>query len=458
MSDNDFDFEDTGVAGPLTFDTFGCDVFHENPDTPDRVPPDVRLTRDFFSGDLRLPGWGEVEIWGFEDDESNVEEPFPSALIRVRQGQVVHSTVKSSKGTHTIHHHGIEPTPFNDGVGHTSFEVSGHYTYQWLASSAGTYFYHCHKNTTLHFEMGMYGFLIVDPPSGPGKAFEGGPDYDVEALWAFDEIDPRWHDLNQDAGLCGEDEGLNDFNPAAFLISGVVAPQSDPLITQSGVAVDAHSGQSILLRVLNAGYTIQSITIGQAGDPLDMQVISVDGRALGGSPPGSEPWSRPFAIVPGQPFELTTAQRYDILLVPSAAGEYSVHVDFLQWIRRKRLGVAETVIRVTTGGTDDPPPDGEDPESEAADTLSVSRSVFRVERRRWRIEGSSSVPGPGNTVTVHVGPNVSGPVLGTASVDTSGSWTLTRRRSSLEPDATRTISVESSEGGKLEGVPVKVRN
>ncbi len=167
--------------------------------------------------------------------------------IRVPRGVVFHGHAAGAPSPHTIHWHGIEPTPLNDGVGHCSMEF-GSYTYQWQPNFIGSYFYHCHRNTVQHFEFGLYGFLIIEPPdaytvnnpntnSGPGQPvfqpnaggyprrtaanltnfpqFPGfnstplhSPDpagvfptdphaftvpYDVEALWVLDDIDSAWH-------------------------------------------------------------------------------------------------------------------------------------------------------------------------------------------------------------------------------------------------------------------------
>ena len=174
--------------------------------------------------------------------------PFPAATVRVPRGVVFHGRAAGAPSPHTIHWHGIEPTPLNDGVGHCSMEF-GSYTFQWKPNFIGSYFYHCHRNTVQHFEFGLFGFLIIEPPDAftvndvsrdpaavpifqpsnngtnyprrtaanlakfpqfpgfnsnplhtpdPAGVFPTDPHaftvpYDVEALWVLDDIDSKWH-------------------------------------------------------------------------------------------------------------------------------------------------------------------------------------------------------------------------------------------------------------------------
>jgi len=174
----------------------------------------------------------------FRDPDMEGGGFWPGATIRVPRGIIFHcATHAQGPPPHTIHWHGLEPTPMNDGVGHCSMEL-GDYTYQFQPNFIGTYFYHCHRNTVQHFEFGLYGMFLVEPPDafeGPNAAgyprrtaanlaafsqFAGtyvggdpvfgvgnaqdngvGDDhaytvaYDVEALWVLDDRDSTWSDL-----------------------------------------------------------------------------------------------------------------------------------------------------------------------------------------------------------------------------------------------------------------------
>jgi FtsP/CotA-like multicopper oxidase with cupredoxin domain len=219
---------------------------------------------------------------GDDDNPSLKGGTFPASTIRMPRGVIFHGETQG-KGPppHTIHWHGLEPTPINDGVGHCSMEV-GQYIYQWQPNFTGTYFYHCHRNTVQHFEFGLYGMMIIEPPDayfsslntdgtlnsvpiGAGldgkrraaantSAFRQFPGfnaspltsgdphaytvpYDVEAIWVLGALDSNWHFFAQDArdffpahgNAPGVDDTFphgffNDYNPDYFFVTGVNAP------------------------------------------------------------------------------------------------------------------------------------------------------------------------------------------------------------------------------------------
>lgn len=340
-----FDFEDTALGEESTYATFGCDVFKADPQTPDRLEPDIHIQREGAEKiDLKAPDGREIRVWTFKDPTSQRPLEYPAPPIRVRTGQVVHTTLKTSTGPHTIHHHGIEPSTFNDGVGHVSFEVGDSYTYQWKASYPGTFFYHCHRNTTLHFELGMFGGLIVDPPDqgdGTKRLYFNGPTYDTEKLWIADDMDPRWHEMeDHDAGLCGMDVGLNKFEPEYFLLSGVF---NDQTRTDPRSEIRARPGERILIRLLNASYSLLRVKFA-----CDVEIVACDGHSY-----GREAWCPNSPILPaGQKLDLVTARRFDLLVTPPGRGVYPVVMTFHHWITEKihtngsGRGVLRTRIKV----------------------------------------------------------------------------------------------------------------
>jgi FtsP/CotA-like multicopper oxidase with cupredoxin domain len=362
------------------FEAFANNVPVAAPPTPDLLPPDRTFVREAYTG-LNVPMPNPtgnpipVEFWGFKAPDP-APATFPSETIRVVEKEIFHCTLMAGGNTHTIHWHGLEPTSMNDGVGNLSFEVGevdgqidGSYTYQLQANSAGTYFYHCHKNTVLHFEMGMYGLLLVDPPNPNGTGApnqppypNGGPGfirrgneivpYDVEAVWVTDDVDPRWHNLEHDAGF-GDgttldpfpSARLNVFEPQYLLITGVPQPWCGNRPTDSdhpGVAATVRAGQTLLVRLVVAAYSLNIFQI----SGLDAEIIAMDGRALGQTP--YTQYSHPLTISAGVPFEMTAAQRFDLLIKPTAddIGIHKFVVEFRNHINIEVMGIAETFIHV----------------------------------------------------------------------------------------------------------------
>jgi FtsP/CotA-like multicopper oxidase with cupredoxin domain len=321
------------LAAAVQFATDGWP--QESPDTPHKARPDITFYREVYgNGKLRMPDGSELRHWGFEDEHRN--RGIPSPLMRVRVGQVVHTELKSTKGPHTIHHHGIEPDAHNDGVGHTSFDVNTRYTYQWRATEPGTFFYHCHVNTTLHVQMGLFGGLIVDPETGPGSCWVGGPVYDHERFWVGCAFDPTWAALDHHAGVDGADVGLNRLVPKHFLINDKGGRES---LEDPDIAVRATTGQTILMRLLNANYHPQRWTW-----DTDVECICSDGRAF----------DEGYAL---REIVMAPAERYDMLMRPRRPGVHRVRVETLHWITGRVLGSAETLITVTGTALPDPPPD-----------------------------------------------------------------------------------------------------
>jgi len=167
----------------------------ESPDTPDLIAPTNPVPEVLFAAGIAnvaptaphtmsldvmhgitiatwdspvpvgVPGAKTLEYFTIPNPDipAAVNGTFPGTTVRMPNGCIFHC-LTSGKGPppHTIHWHGMEPTPMNDGVGHCSMEL-GSYTYQWQPNFLGTYFYHCHRNTMQHFEFGLYGLLLVEP-------------------------------------------------------------------------------------------------------------------------------------------------------------------------------------------------------------------------------------------------------------------------------------------------------
>ena len=312
-----------------------CYVYPDAPATPGLVTADVTFNRGIYmNGSITMDDGNNVTIWGFTDGAGGMDMggQFPSPAMRVNAGQVVHTNlnVQGMMWLHTIHHHGIEPADHADGVGHITWDVDGSYTYQWRPTHPGTYFYHCHTNTVLHAEMGMYGAIIVDPPEGPGTLISGKVTYDAEAFWVVDEIDSSWHTLPWTAGTCGEDVGLNLLQPDYVIITGVDASGTSAM-NNPPISGQIRVGQKLLARYICAGYHPQHIRI---PPELNATCYLSDAREL----------PNPVGMTN---FKAISGERYDMILQPTKPGNYVVEFDIVDWVSGHVYGTARTNVVVT---------------------------------------------------------------------------------------------------------------
>jgi len=197
------------------------------------------------------------------------------------------------------------------------------FTYTFTAPHAGTYKYHCHVDTVLHFEMGMYGTVIVRPPDGsPTRAWTGGPTFDKEYIWHLHTYDSSWHSQH---GPQISGPGTVRHRPDYFMING---RDGGNTFADPTTAITAAAGERVLIRATNVGYQPALVQLGD----LEFEVIASDGRPL-----RSTVLSTQQLVAPGE--------RYDILFTMPSAPNGVATVDYFDIRLTGILGTASTSIQ-----------------------------------------------------------------------------------------------------------------
>ncbi len=91
------------------------------------------------------------------------------------------------------------------------------------------------------------------------------------------------------------------------------------------------------------------------------------------------------------------------------------------------------------------------------DTVTIAKALYTASKKEWRIDGTSSVPAGGQTVTVHLGA-LSGAVIGSPIlVDATGAWSVRVTVTTATPPTGQTVSAESQLGGTVAGVVAQIK-
>ena len=273
-------------------------------------------------------GGQNLEVWFFAPGGMGMGSGFmgdrvlPSAHIEPIEGQQITVSFQNmSPMEHTVHLHGLDVDQQNDGVPATSFAIRpmGSYDYTFVAPHAGTYHYHCHVDTVVHYAKGMYGAVIVRPPNGStSQAWTGGPVFDEEVIWHLSTMDSSWD------AFAGSSTATARYRPDVFLLNG---KETAGALSDVYSRVVVPTGQTAYLRLLNAAYHWARVSIGG----LNFQVVASDGRPLRS------------AYSTGV-LELGPGERYDILLQPTVAGTKTAQVDYLDDYSGAVLGSVQTQV------------------------------------------------------------------------------------------------------------------
>ncbi|GGL87713.1 hypothetical protein GCM10010840_27120 [Deinococcus aerolatus] len=223
----------------------------------------------------------KVEQWAFGFPGQTPSVPGPE--IRVKQGDLVRITLHNTLDQpHTIHLHGIVSLAQRmDGLDPVLPGQS--FTYEFVATDAGTFAYHCHFQTNLHLDMGMYGALIVEPSDSASVIWTS------EHTLILDEWDSRQDPENP----------VHHVVPNYFLVNG----RASPLIPDLPIL----PGDVSLLRLINMGYDVHSMHL----HGVTFLIVAKDGHDL------PQPYKADTLLIgPGE--------RYD-LLVKGRDGRFVFH-------------------------------------------------------------------------------------------------------------------------------------
>jgi manganese oxidase len=270
---------------------------------------------------LKMPDGQKIYAFGYTDDPKGPAK-IPGPPIVVNEGDTVNLRLNNDQDPtktqynpdgdgHTIHLHGLDMPSALDGDpmtapgGHSVMQ--GHsFLYHFVAKYSGTYWYHCHESAAEHIQMGMYGALVIRPRGHPDQAYNGTPTFKKDYTLVLSDIDSGRHQQDYDnLNKGGQDVNWTDYRPNYFLINGKAWPDtmSDP-----NDNINATVGQTVLVRLINSGYTVHSIH----SHGFHFQVIGTDGRKL-----DSPYYKDTLDMAPGE--------RYDILFHFDQVGRYMFH-------------------------------------------------------------------------------------------------------------------------------------
>jgi len=264
-----------------------------------------------MDGNISLADGGSARTWWFGNG-FNGDRQWGGPIIEGVEGEEMTVTLRSDM-PHSIHLHGLDVDQANDGVPATSGYVGGgggmegfgrvsgytrlgnSYTYRFIAPHAGTYQYHCHVDTVLHYDMGMHGTIIIRPRSGSAtEAWDGGPTFAKEYVWQMGTFDTSWHRLRVSGSSTAR------YRPNRFMINGRNGADAQ---TDTTVAVEANAGEKVLIRLNQTSYQGARVELGG----LPFEVIAADGHPV------------PTALDKTSVY-ITPGERYDLLVTMPAAG------------------------------------------------------------------------------------------------------------------------------------------
>ncbi|GGP79931.1 multicopper oxidase family protein [Streptosporangium pseudovulgare] len=217
---------------------------------------------------VTLSSGRRVAAWTFDGK-------VPGPPITAAEGDLVEVRLRNADVASgvTIHWHGYDVPAGEDGVpGLTQDAVrpGQEFTYRFLATQVGTYWYHTHEVSDVGVRKGLYGMLVVTPRAGGSADHVSGPGSGS----ASDGETGRVRDGGAGSGgPAASTPGLDLTLPVHTFGGVTVLGDHDRTIERS-----AAPGTPVRLRLVNTDNTPHRFTL--AGTPY--RLVAVDGQDLNG--------------------------------------------------------------------------------------------------------------------------------------------------------------------------------
>lgn len=233
----------------------------------------------------------------------------PGPTIRVTEGDTVKVTLKNElEQDTTIHWHGLHVPNSMDGVppfSQAPIKPGETFTYEFIASHAGTFMYHPHINSVEQIDNGLYGLLLIEPQQ-PDQ-----PKFDKEftmllGAWnlpsGVDAPTGGQHQMPGGQTMPGAQMGGMDMTYNWFTINGKAFPATPEWVVKQGDVV-----------------RVRIVNISNLAHPMhlhghDFKVVAKDGEPL---PPERQQTINTLSVDAGE--------TYDIVFIANNPGTWVFH-------------------------------------------------------------------------------------------------------------------------------------
>lgn len=258
----------------------------------DQVRP-TGNTREFEL--VARPGrWELVEGVAVEANTYNGTVPGPT--LQVTEGDTVRVTLKNELTQETsIHWHGLHIRNDMDGVPpftQPAVRPGESFTYDFIASHAGTFMYHPHQNSVAQIDKGLYGAFIIDPQSQQATKFDREFTVVMGAWQVMENMES--HEGNPMSGMA------MDYN--YFTLNGKAFPDTGPWTVKKG--------DLVRIRLLNISNLVHPMHL----HGHDFKVVAKDGEAL-----------RPELQQVVNTLSVNAGETYDIVFLANNPGTWVFH-------------------------------------------------------------------------------------------------------------------------------------